>query len=44
MLPDIPHKNEPSVNSPIAAAKTRRVPNRSAIQPLMGMKTARLNV
>jgi hypothetical protein len=29
---------------PIAEAKTRRVPNRSAIQPLIGMKTARLKV
>jgi hypothetical protein len=29
---------------PIAAANTRRVPKRSAIQPLMGMKIARLKV
>ena len=39
-----PHSSEPSVNSPIAEAKTRRVPKRSAIQPLIGMKTARLSV
>jgi hypothetical protein len=32
------------VNRPIAEANTRRVPNRSAIQPLIGMKTARLSV
>src|ERR1700733_7577181 len=41
---DIPHRNEPSVNSPIAEAKTRRVPKRAAIQPLMGIKTARARV
>src|SRR6202167_2125214 len=41
---DIPHKKDPRVNRPIAAANTRRVPNRSAIQPLIGMKTARLSV
>ena len=29
---------------PIAEAKTRRVPNRLAIQPLIGMKTAKLSV
>ena len=39
-----PHSSEPSVNRPIAEAKTRRVPKRSAIQPLIGMKTARLRV
>ena len=39
-----PHSSEPRVNSPIAEAKTRRVPKRSAIQPLIGMKTARLSV
>src|ERR1035437_11016850 len=44
MLLDIPQRNEPSVKMPIAEAKTRRVPNLSAIQPLMGMKTARLSV
>ena len=44
MLLDMPHSNDPRVNRPIADANTRRVPNRSAIQPLMGMNTARLNV
>ena len=44
MLRDVPQRSDPSVNSPIAAAKTRRVPKRSAIHPLMGMKTARLSV
>jgi hypothetical protein len=44
MLLDMPQKNDPKVNSPIADANTRRVPNRSAIQPLIGMKTARLKV
>ena len=44
MLLDMPQRNDPSVKRPIAEAKTRRVPNRSAIQPLIGMKTARLNV
>jgi hypothetical protein len=44
MLLDMPQRNEPSVNMPIADANTRRVPKRSAIQPLIGMKTARLNV
>ena len=39
-----PHSREPSVNRPMALAKTRRVPKRSAIQPLMGMNTARLRV
>ena len=39
-----PQKSEPSVKMPIAVAKTRRVPNRSAIHPLTGMKTARLSV
>ncbi len=29
---------------PMAEANTRRVPKRLAIQPLMGMKTARLKV
>jgi hypothetical protein len=42
-LLDIPHKNEPSVKSPMAAANTRRVPNLSAPQPLIGMNTARLS-
>ena len=44
MLLDMPQRNDPSVNRPMAEANTRRVPNRSAIQPLIGMKTARLNV
>jgi hypothetical protein len=44
MLPDRPQSNDPSVKTPIAAEKTRRVPNRLAIQPLTGMKTARLSV
>ncbi len=44
MLFDIPQRNDPKVNRPIADANTRRVPNRSAIQPLIGMKTARLKV
>ena len=44
MLFEMPQSSEPSVNVPIAHANTRRVPNRSAIQPLMGMNTARLNV
>ena len=44
MLVDRPHSTEPSVNKPIAEAKTRRVPKRSAIQPLIGMNTARLSV
>jgi hypothetical protein len=39
-----PHSIDPTVNMPIAEANTRRVPNRSAIQPLTGMKTARLSV
>ena len=38
MLLEMPQRNDPSVNRPIAEANTRRVPNRSAIQPLMGMK------
>jgi hypothetical protein len=44
MLFDMPHRKDPRVNSPIADANTRRVPNRSAIHPLIGMKTARLSV
>ena len=44
MLVARPHSTEPRVKSPIAAAKTRRVPKRSAIQPLTGMNTARLSV
>jgi hypothetical protein len=44
MLLDMPQRKDPRVNRPIADANTRRVPNRSAIQPLIGMKTARLSV
>ena len=44
MLLDMPQRQDPRVNSPIAEANTRRVPNRSAIQPLIGMNTARLRV
>ena len=44
MLLEMPQRKDPRVKMPIAEANTRRVPNRSAIQPLMGMKTARLNV
>ncbi len=44
MLLEMPQRNEPIVKSPIADANTRRVPNRSATQPLIGMKTARLKV
>ncbi len=44
MLFDIPQRKDPSVKSPIADANTRRVPNLSAIHPLIGMKTARLSV
>ena len=44
MLVLSPQSTEPRVNKPMALEKTRRVPKRSAIQPLMGMKTARLSV
>jgi len=44
MLLDMPQRKDPSVKIPIAEANTRRVPNLSAIQPLIGMKTARLRV
>src|SRR5271154_104500 len=40
---DSPQKTEPVVKMMIAVRKTVRAPNRSAIQPLIGMKTARLN-
>ena len=40
----MPQNTEPKVKIPMADANTRRVPNRSAIQPLIGMNTARLNV
>ena len=39
-----PQNSEPRVNRNTAQVKTRLVPNRSAIQPLMGMKTARHSV
>jgi len=44
MLLETPHRIDPIVNTPIAAEKTRRVPKRSAIHPLIGMNTARLSV
>jgi hypothetical protein len=44
MLTDMPQSSDPSVKTPIAAENTRRVPNRLAVQPLTGMKTARLSV
>jgi len=39
---DRPHKIEPRVKNTMAAQNTWRAPKRSAIQPLMGMKMARL--
>jgi hypothetical protein len=36
------HAAEASVNSAIASVNTRRAPNRSASQPLIGMSTARV--
>jgi hypothetical protein len=44
MLRDRPHRSEPSVKSAMALLNTRRVPKRFAIQPLIGMNTARLSV
>ena len=44
MLVEMPHRKEPSVNIPMADAKTRRVPKRLATQPEIGMNTARLSV
>jgi len=41
---EMPQRIDPNVKMPIAEAKTRRVPNRSAIQPLIGIKIARLSV
>ncbi len=35
-----PHNTEATVKVPTATMNTRRVPKRSAIQPLMGMHTA----
>ena len=40
-LVDTPQSTDASVNRATADAKTRRVPKRSAIQPLTGMQTAR---
>ena len=40
---ETPQRKEPKVKRPIAAAKTWRVPKRSAIHPLMGINTARLS-
>ncbi len=39
----MPQPIEPSVKTTIAALNTRRAPNRSAVQPLIGMNTARLS-
>ena len=44
MLLEMPQRNDPNVNRPIADENTRRVPKRSAIQPLIGINTAKLNV
>ena len=44
MLTASPQNSDPSVNRNTARVNTQRVPNRSAIQPLMGMKTARHSV
>ncbi len=41
---DRPHSKEERVKTTTAELNTRRVPKRSAIQPLMGMHTARLNM
>ena len=41
---DKPQTIEERVNSVTAIANTRRVPKRSAIQPLTGMQTARLRM
>ncbi len=38
-----PQPTDPKVNTTIAALNTRRAPNRSAVQPLIGMNTARLS-
>ena len=38
-----PQNTEPIVKITIAVRKTVRAPNRSAIHPLIGMKTARLS-
>ena len=38
-----PHSADPVVKIAIAVQKTTRAPSRSAIQPLTGMNTAKLN-
>jgi hypothetical protein len=38
-----PQAIEPKVKTMIAPVNTRRAPKRSAVQPLIGMKTARLS-
>ena len=43
-LSESPQASDPNEKRATAAAKTRRVPKRSAIQPLIGMNTARLSV
>ena len=40
---ETPQPIEPSTNTMIAALNTRRAPSRSAVQPLIGTKTARLS-
>ena len=42
-LSAMPHSAEPPAKISTAAQNTRRAPNRSAIQPLTGMNTARLS-
>ncbi len=39
-----PHSTDENVNIATAMPNTRRVPNRSAIQPLTGIHTARLRM
>ena len=39
----MPQPIEPKVKTTIASVKTRRAPKRSAVQPLIGMNTARLS-
>jgi hypothetical protein len=39
---DAAQASEPAMNTPSAALNTVRAPNRSAIQPEIGMKMARL--
>ena len=41
---DTPHRMDASVNTDTALKNTWRVPKRSAIQPLIGMQTARLRM